>query len=105
MFYLLYYTESMGLKNSFCLITSTKYSINQHILIIKGLKSKPFKNDLRDQLYFLQIKKLPYLSYDVCCNNLPLDVNTAFNLYWPIYQNSPYRGVRHWSINSLLRAL
>jgi len=31
---------------------------------------KHFKNDLRDQYYDLRIKKLQYLLYDVCCNNL-----------------------------------
>jgi len=27
-------------------------------------------------------------------------VNTTLNPYWPIYRNSRYRAVRHWSINS-----
>jgi len=31
-------------------------------------------------------------------------VNTALHLNRPIYRNSRYRGVRPWSINSLLRA-
>ena len=40
MFYLLYFTESMDEKNSYCLITSTNYFINQQMLNIKGLKKK-----------------------------------------------------------------
>ena len=41
LFLILY--QIYGFKNSYCLITSTNYSINQQMLIIKGLKSKPFK--------------------------------------------------------------
>jgi len=33
----------MDLKFSYCLITSTNYFINQHMLNIKGLKLKTFK--------------------------------------------------------------
>ena len=39
----------------------------QQLLIIKGLKSKPFKQRFN---ICLQIKKMPYVSYDVCCNTL-----------------------------------
>ena len=34
--------------------------INQQMLIIKGLKSKPFNKDLRDQNIIFWIKKLSY---------------------------------------------
>ena len=36
--YLLYYTAYMDQKNSYCLITSTTYFINQQVLNIKGLE-------------------------------------------------------------------
>ena len=46
---------------------------------IQGLKSKFFeKNNLIKQ-YFLRIKKLSHLLYDVCCNTTY--VNIAINLY------------------------
>ena len=67
MFYLLYYTESMNIKKSYCFNTSTNYFINQHMLNIKGLKSLPFKNNFNRPI--LRIKKL---SHDVWCNNLPM---------------------------------
>jgi len=30
------------------------------------------------------MKKLSHLSFDVCCNNLPM-LTTELNLYWKIY--------------------
>ena len=47
MFYLLYYTKSMD-KKQLCLITSTNYFINQQMLNINGLKSKPFKTTISE---------------------------------------------------------
>ena len=79
MFYLLHYTESMG---------KTKQIRPEKVWNQNNLKR------FNRPIIYLRIKKLPYLSYNVSCNILPID--TTLNLYWQIYQNSRYR--KFWAI-------